>query len=101
MTVAKVIRYQTKPELADENARLIGKVFAELAEVQPDGFHYTAFRLTDGVTFLHVAVLDGDDNPLSTSAAFEAFQSTISGRLVDGPTQSDAEVVGSYGMQLD
>ena len=67
MSVTKVVRYRTKPEHADENARLIEGVFAELAEQEPDGLHYAAFRLDDGVSFLHVAVLDGEVNPLTSS----------------------------------
>jgi hypothetical protein len=34
MTV-KVITYKTKPENADENERLIGAVYAELAKEKP------------------------------------------------------------------
>ena len=86
MTVTKVIRYRTKPERADENERLIRDVFAELATQNPDGLRYAAFRLDDGVSFLHVAVLDGEDNPLTTSAAFATFQSGIKDRCVEGPT---------------
>jgi hypothetical protein len=97
-TVTKVIRYTTKPEFADTNAGLIEAVFAELAESKPEGLHYTAFRLDDGVTFLHVATVDGEDNPLSHSAAFAEFQSGIGGRVAEGPAQSDATVVGSYRM---
>ena len=95
-TVTKVIRYTTKPECADENARLIEAVFAELAESRPEGLHYATFRLDDGVSFLHVAVVDGEDNPLTTSPAFAAFQAEIGERLASGPEQSDATVVGSY-----
>ena len=40
MSVTKVVRYRTKPEQADENARLIEAVFAELADQEPDGLHY-------------------------------------------------------------
>jgi hypothetical protein len=98
MTVAKVIRYTTKSEHADENERLIRTVFAELAEQQPDGLRYAAFRLDDGVSFLHVAVIDGDVNPLSESAAFGEFVSGIKDRVIEGPLQVDAEVVGSYGL---
>ena len=32
MTTTKVVRYRTKPELADENERLIREVFAELSK---------------------------------------------------------------------
>ena len=35
-----VVRYQTKPERADENQRLIEAVFAELDERKPKGFTY-------------------------------------------------------------
>jgi hypothetical protein len=96
MTVAKVIRYKTKPESADENERLIRDVFAELAKENPEGLRYAAFRLDDGVSFLHVALLDGDDNPLSASAAFGQFQSGIKDRCAEGPVPADATVVGSY-----
>jgi hypothetical protein len=100
-TVTKVVRYTTKPECADTNAHLIEAVFAELAESRPEGLHYTALRLEDGVTFLHVAVVDGPDNPLARSAAFGEFQSGMAERVVEGPTPSDATVVGSYRMLPD
>jgi|CZKW01.1.fsa_nt_gi hypothetical protein len=96
MRVAKVIRYKTKPESADENDRLIRAVFAELATRSPDGLRYAAFRLDDGVTFLHVAVIEGAENPLSASAAFGEFQSGIKDRCAEGPAPSDATVIGSY-----
>jgi hypothetical protein len=96
MPVTKVVRYRTNPQDADENARLIRDVFAELAAEQPDGLRYASFQLDDGVSFLHVAVLDADHNPLSDSAAFAKFQSGIKDRCADGPTASDATVIGSY-----
>jgi hypothetical protein len=98
MTVNKVIRYTTKPECADENEQLIRAVFAELAREKPEGLHYAAFRLADGLSFLHVAELDTDDNPLAAAAAFGEFQSAIATRIAEGPIQSDAAVVGSYRM---
>jgi hypothetical protein len=96
MSVTKVVWYRTNPQDADENARLIRDVFAELAAEQPDGLRYASFRLDDGVSFVHVAVLDADRNPLSDSAAFAKFQSGIKDRCADGPAASDARVIGSY-----
>jgi hypothetical protein len=96
MPVTKVIRYTTNPESADENERLIREVFAELAEQEPQGLHYAAFRLDDGVSFLHVAVIDGEANPLSASAAFGKFQSGIQDRCAEGPAPADAAIIGSY-----
>lgn len=98
MTVARVIRYRTSPESADENERLIRAVFAELAERKPDGLQYAAFRLDDGVSFLHIAVLDGAENPLTSSAAFGEFQAGIGDRCAEGPVPGMATVVGSYRM---
>lgn len=100
MATTKVVRYRTKPEQADENERLIKEVFAELAEQDPGGLHYAAFRLDDGVSFLHLAVQDGEDNPLTSSPAFAAFQSGIGERCVEGPLPVDASMVGSYGVTM-
>jgi hypothetical protein len=96
MPVTKVIQYKTKPESAAENERLIREVFAELAKQNPEGLRYAAFRFDDGVSFLHVAMLDGDENPLPRSAAFAEFQSGINERCAEGPAPSDATVIGSY-----
>lgn len=38
MVKATVVRYQAKPDRAEENQRLIEAVFAELDELEPDGF---------------------------------------------------------------
>ena len=65
-------------------------MFAELAEQQPPGLHYTAYRLEDGVSFLHVAVIDGPANPLSASAAFGKFQAGIQARCIEAPAAADA-----------
>ncbi len=99
MSVTKVVRYRTKPEHADENERLIRNVFAELAEEDPAGLHYAAFRLDDGVSFLHVAVLDGEVNPLASSQAFATFQAGIGERCAEGPVPADASMVGSYSLR--
>jgi hypothetical protein len=94
--VTKVIRSTTRPDSADENEPLIREVFAALSEVRPPGLRCDAFRLVDGVSFLHVAVLSGEENPLSTLPAFAAFTAGIADRCVEGPVRSDAAMVGSY-----
>jgi len=91
-----IVRYRTTPETAEENQRLIEDVYAELTESAPDGFHYTTFRLADQVSFVHVAVLDGDDNPLTRSAAFATFQEDLPARVVEPPDPIAATRVGSY-----
>jgi hypothetical protein len=96
MTTTKVIRYRTDPEHADENERLIRAVFAELGREDPDGLHYAAFRLDDGVSFVHVVVLDGEENPLTSSLAFAAFQAGIAERCAEGPVPAEATAIGSF-----
>jgi quinol monooxygenase YgiN len=97
MADVKVIRYTTKPERADENEALVRGVFEELAANDPGGLRYATFRLNDGVSFVHVAFVDGERNPLDDSTAFQAFTAAIADRVAEGPVVRDATVVGSYG----
>jgi hypothetical protein len=94
-----VVRYETKPDRADENQRLVEKVFAELAERQPDNFRYATFRLEDGVSFVHIVIETGDGSnpiPLTDIAAFREFQREIVDRCAVQPVASGATVVGSH-----
>ena len=97
MSNAMVIRYTVRPEAAEENQRLVQNVFAELATNQPDGLHYATFRLADGVSFVHVVSLDGEDNPLPKTEAFIEFQRNIGERWVEPAVAAEASIVGSYG----
>lgn len=96
MSSATVVRYTTRPDTADDNEQLIRAVFAQLEEEAPNGLRYAAVRLDDGVSFVHIALLDGDDNPLLALPAFKAFTSAIASRCVDGPTASQGAVIGDY-----
>jgi hypothetical protein len=95
-----VVRYKTKPERAEENVAFIEKVFAELNTSQPAGLQYTSLRLADGVSFVHVAFVNTDDdtNPLTATAAFGDFIRDIAERCEEPPVASDATVVGAYGI---
>jgi hypothetical protein len=96
---ATVVRYQAKPERADENQKLIEAVFADLDERQPDGFTYKVFRLADGVSFLHVVIEHDDvDRPdsLQDVPAFQAFVAAIGERCEVQPVATGATVVGGY-----
>lgn len=99
MTMSRtvVVRYTTRPDAADENQRLVEQVFAQLAREHPDGLRYATLRLADGVSFVHIAVAEGEVNPLSQLAAFAEFQREIGDRCVAPPVSAEATVVGSYG----
>lgn len=92
-----VVRYRPTPDRADENRRLVEAVFAELASTDPGGLRYATFHLADG-TFVHIADVEGEVNPLGQNEAFARFQDGIADRCEpgDGPNPQPAELVGSY-----
>ncbi len=79
-----MIRYKTKPELADKNAELVSAVFAELKAAQPEGVRYLTLRLDDD-TFIHFVETATDDgaSALPKLAAFQAFQSGVRDRCAE------------------
>jgi hypothetical protein len=94
-----IVRYETKPDRADENQRLVEKVFSELAERQPDNFRYASFRLEDGVSFVHVMIETGNgSNPMSLAdlPAFGELQKEIADRCTVQPVAQGAQLVGSH-----
>jgi hypothetical protein len=91
-----VIRYRTRPDAADENERLVKAVYAALEEAGPSDLEYATYRLEDGVTFVHVAKLPDDENPLGELPEFAEFQREIVERCVEPPAPMRATVVGSY-----
>jgi hypothetical protein len=94
-----VVRYKTKPERADDNARLIEKVFDQLRAKSPQDVRYLALRLGDG-TFVHFSIADTADgkSPIPTLEAFRTFQDGIKERCVEPPQSNDVTIVGNYRM---
>jgi hypothetical protein len=95
---ATVVRYQTKPERADENQQLIEAVFADLEQRAARGFTYQVFRLEDGVSFVHAVIEhDVDDSDsLQDVPAFQAFVEHIADRCDVPPLAMGATVVGRH-----
>src|SRR5690348_15989009 len=96
MSRTVVVQYQTRPDAADENQRLVELVYAQLAREDPGGLRYATFRLADGVTFIHLSISEGDVNPLTRLSAFAEFQRKIGERCVESPQPLGASLVGSY-----
>jgi len=94
---AVVVRYRPQPDRADENQALVEAVFAELNAADPGGVRYATYRLADG-TFVHIADVEADPNPLGNIAAFAEFQKDIADRCEpgEGPDPQPATLVGSY-----
>jgi hypothetical protein len=91
-----MVRYRVKPDRADENEQLVRAVYAELKELDPEGFRYRTFRLEDGVSFVHVAESEGSQNPLPELDAFNEFQREIEDRCDEQPLVTTFDEVGSF-----
>jgi len=93
-----ILRYQAKPERAEENQELIEAVFAGLDGGELDGFTYKVFRLEDGVNFIHVVIEHDVDEPDSLQAvpAFQTFVAGIADRCDVAPVATGATIVGGY-----
>ena len=95
-----IVRYKVKADRAEENRNLIRKVFAELDEKKPDGLRYVSFNLEDGLSFVHIAIVDTADgkNPLPEASAFKQFVADIRDRCEEPPVATAADMIGSYRM---
>ncbi len=94
-----LIRYKTKPGLADRNAELIAGVFEELKAAKLEGVRYLSLRLDDD-TFVHFVETEAGDggSGLPKLAAFQAFQSGIRERCIEPPLAGGVTIVGNYRM---
>ena len=93
-----LIRYRTKPEMADTNAALIADVFAELKAARPQGVRYLSLRLEDD-SFVHFVETESDAaTTLPGLTAFKAFQAGIRERCIEPPQAGSAIIVGNYRM---
>lgn len=97
MATTTVVRYKVSEGRGDENQALVEAVFADLAASNPDGLRYGTIRLDDGVTFVHIAVTDGD-NPLTESAAFGAFTAELPERCDEPPAPMGGTVIGNFNL---
>lgn len=93
-----MVRYTVKEGRAAENQSLIERVFAELASDAPQGLRYAAFRLDDGVSFVHVVSHESADgaDQLRQLPAFQAFLAGIAERCEVQPITTKLHEVGSY-----
>ena len=91
-----MVRYKVKPDRAEENEQLVRAVYDELAATEPGGLRYATFRLDDGVSFVHIATVEGDRNPLAEVEAFTRFQADVRDRCEEPPVVTELHEVGSY-----
>ncbi len=91
-----MVRYKVKPDQVARNEELVRAVYDELLSRQPDGIRYATFRLDDGLTFVHIAEIDAEHNPLAELQAFKDFQKDLVDRCDDPPAASELDEIGSF-----
>jgi len=92
-----MVRYKVKPERVAEHEALIRDVFEALTKAAPEGIRYGAFKQPDGLSFVHIALVDAAKNPLDALDAFKAFTARIAERCEGPPVVVDLEAIGSFG----
>ena len=93
-----MVRYRIKQDRVEENEAFIRAVFAELQNQSPDGVRYASFKQDDGASFVHIASIEGESNPLTELPAFKAFTADIRERCDEPPVAVELSEVGSYRM---
>ncbi len=93
-----IVRYKLKADRVEENTRLARDVFDELARTAPAGIAYGAFKLADGLNWVHIAFIAGDTNPLLALEAFKTYGARIADRCEESPVVADLTCVGTYGL---
>jgi hypothetical protein len=91
-----IVRYKVKADEVATNTELVRAVYDELDRTRPAGFRYATFHLDDGVSFIHLASQEGDENPLTGLEAFQRFQEHIRDRCDEPPVVSELHEVGSF-----
>jgi hypothetical protein len=95
MSRAVVVRYRVKPDSLHQNLKLVRAIYDELAATRPEGLRYSTYRVEER-TFVHVALIEGTDNPLDEVPAFQLFTTGISERCEEPPQAVGGELVGRY-----
>jgi hypothetical protein len=92
-----MVTYTVREEHVAENERLVRDVYAGLAEIDDPGISYATFKLEDGKTFVHIALIESPKKQdiLSGSPAFQAFQENLGARCEVPPNPEPLALVGS------
>ncbi len=95
-----MVRYKVKPKQVAENEALARGVYEALAAEPQDGLKYMTFKSEDGVTFVHIAIIETADgsNPLPAMPAFQAFVKDLAARCSEPPSAIEMELIGACGL---
>jgi hypothetical protein len=95
----RMVRYRLKAECVDDNLRLVEDVYRALARLQPHGLRYATFRLDDGLSFMHIASYDSEDDrkTLTGLPEFRRFLAGVAERCDEQPVTVGLQEIGSHG----
>lgn len=93
-----MVQYKVKPDQVATNEALVRAVFDELQRTRPAGFGYAAFKLDDGVSFVHIVVESdaGQKDSLAGVKAFEEFRESVRDRCDEAPVATELYEIGSF-----
>ena len=93
-----VVRYKLKADRVEENELFVKAVYRQLYERQPEGIHYATYKLSDGVSFVHILkyTTEAAHETFTSLPAFRNFQAQARDRFEESPLVSSAEEIGAY-----
>ena len=91
-----MVRYTVKPDQAAHNEELVEAVIAEPRRVQPAGLRYAAYKLDDGVSFVHLVWREDGHGPAPQLPALTAFHAGMRERCDEAPVRTGFSEIGSY-----
>ena len=91
-----MVRYTVKPDQIENNEALLRELFAELAETQPPGLHFEAFKLADDGTFIHLISHDKAAGHLKRPEKLGEFHAGLRERSDGDPLRTELAEIGSY-----
>ena len=96
----RLIEYRVHPDRIEENERLVGDVFAELARAGATGVSYRVLK-GEGGRFVHLVSGETAPSPITQLAAFQRFQAGIRERCAVAPAIDEMTLVGDYAAPPD
>jgi hypothetical protein len=92
----RMMSYTVKPEEAARNEELLRAVIAELHQAKPAGLRYAAFKLDDGLSYIHLVGDEAGTGHRALPQAGKDFLASIHERCDEPPVRTDLSEIGSY-----
>jgi hypothetical protein len=95
----RLVRYKLKPECVAENEALVRAVFEALSADPLPGLRYAAFKLDDGLSFVHLVEFASDavNEAFTGRPAFKAFVARVRERCDEPPLNLGLQEIGAHG----